>query len=79
MLTRRGREYRSLRLTKLRESHKLAAVLASLIYPMNRLLDRKLKVKPARFGVDGCCLVLLGNVRGHCWDLEESLIGDSSW
>lgn len=69
----------SRRLTKLRKGNKLAAILASLIDPMDRLLDRKLKVQPARFGVDGGCLVLLGDVRGHCWDLEESLIGDNSW
>jgi hypothetical protein len=46
---------------------------------MNRLLNGKLKVQPARLGVNGGCLVLLGDDRGHCWDVEELLIGDSSW
>jgi len=70
---------RSLQLTKFRESNKLAAILASLIDPMNRLLDGKLKVQPARFGVDGGCLVLLGDVGGHCWRVEELLIDILAW
>ena len=68
---------RSIRLTKFGESNKLAAILASLVDPMNRLLDGKLKVQPARLGVDGGCLVLLGDVGGHCWNVED-LFGDGS-
>jgi hypothetical protein len=51
---------------KLREGNKLAAVLASLVDPVDGLLDRELKVEPARLGVDGGSLVLLDE-RGHCW------------
>ena len=61
----------SLRLTKLRESNKLAAILAGFIDPVNGLLDGKLKVQPARLGVDGSCLVLLGDVGGHCWNVKK--------
>jgi hypothetical protein len=69
---------RWVQLTKLRESNKLAAILASLIDPVDGLLDGKLKVQPARFGVDGSCLVLLGDVENHCWNVDELLIDDSS-
>lgn len=61
----------SLKLTKLRESNKLATILACLIDPMNRLLNGELKVQPTRLGVDGSCLVLLGDVGGHYWNVEE--------
>jgi hypothetical protein len=50
---------------ELRESDELAAILAGLVDPVDGLLDGKLKVEPARLGVDGGSLVLL-NGRGHC-------------
>lgn len=44
--------------TKLRKSHKLAASLASLVDPVDSLLDRVLEIEPARLSVDGRGLVL---------------------
>lgn len=45
--------------TELREGNQLAAVLASLIDPVDSLLNGELKVEPSRLGVDGGSLVLL--------------------
>lgn len=76
---KRGERKCSLRLTKLRESNKLAAILASLIDPINGLLDGKLKVQPARFGVDGGCLVLLGDVGGHFGNVKKLSVNGSNF
>jgi hypothetical protein len=62
-------------LTQLRESNKLAAILASFIDPVDGLLDRELEVQPTRFGVDGGSLVLLGHDWGHS-ESVELLIGN---
>lgn len=56
--------------TELREGNQLAAVLASLVDPVNSLLNRELKVEPSRLGVDGSSLVLLNSsdhFAGDCW------------
>ena len=50
--------------TKLGEGNQLAAILACFVDPVDRFLDRELKVKPTRLGVDGGSLVLLDE-RGH--------------
>lgn len=44
-------------LTKFRKGQQLHAILASLVYPMDRFLDRELEIEPAGLGVDGCSLV----------------------
>ena len=45
--------------TQFRESNQLAAILTSLVDPVNGLLDRKLEIEPSRLSVDGGSLVLL--------------------
>lgn len=45
--------------TKFREGNQLAAILASLVDPVDSLLDGEFEVEPSRLSVDGSSLVLL--------------------
>ena len=45
------------------EGNQLAAGGAGFIDPMDCLLDRFLKIEPARLSLDGCSLVFLDEIR----------------